>query len=55
MATTTYPFPKRNLLVLQIITAVLGGLTLFLTVVIMWTIGFQLMYAGRIFPGVSGS
>jgi vancomycin resistance protein YoaR len=53
MATASYPYPKRNLLLSQILIAFLGGLTLFLGAVILWTIGFQLMYAGRIFPGVS--
>jgi vancomycin resistance protein YoaR len=38
---------------LQIMAAFLGGLTLFLGAVLLWTIGYQLMYAGRIFPGVS--
>ena len=53
MATTSYTYPSRNPLLLQILAALLGGLTLFLGAVILWTIGFQLMYAGRIFPGVS--
>ena len=53
MATASYPYPKRNLLLSQILIALLSGLTLFLGAVILWTIGFQLMYAGRIFPGVS--
>ena len=53
MATTSYPYLKRNPLVLQLVAALMGGLTLFLVAVILWTVGFQLMYAGRIFPGVS--
>ena len=53
MATASYPYPKRNLLLSQILIALLSGLTLFLGAVILWTIAFQLMYAGRIFPGVS--
>jgi len=53
MATVSYPYPRRNPLLPQIMAALLGGLTLFLGAVILWTVGFQLMYAGRIFPGVS--
>ncbi|MBN1453804.1 MAG: VanW family protein [Anaerolineales bacterium] len=53
MATVSYPYSQRNSIVLQIMTAFIGGLTLFLGVVLLWTIGFQLLYAGRIFPGVS--
>jgi vancomycin resistance protein YoaR len=37
----------------QIIAVLTGGFALFLGVVIFWTIGYQLAYAGRIFPGVS--
>lgn len=37
----------------QIIAALVGGFSLFLTVTITWTLGYQLLYAGRIFPGVS--
>jgi vancomycin resistance protein YoaR len=29
------------------------GITLFLAVILTWTLGYQLVYAGRIFPGVS--
>lgn len=53
MATTHYPYSRRNPLLPQIVAALAGGLTLFLAAVILWTVGFQLMYAGRIFPGVS--
>jgi len=37
----------------SIIAALLSGLALFLGAVIFWTVGYQLAYAGRIFPGVS--
>lgn len=37
----------------QIIAAFAGGLSIFLAVTVAWTLGYQLMYAGRIFPGVS--
>ena len=53
MATASYPYPRRNPLLPQILTAFVGGLTLFLAVIFLWTVGFQLIYAGRIFPGVS--
>jgi vancomycin resistance protein YoaR len=53
MTTLSYPYSKRDLIILQIMAALIGGLTLFLAAVIVWTLGFQLLYAGRIFPGVS--
>ena len=37
----------------QILAAFTGGLLLFFAVTITWTLGYQLLYAGRIFPGVS--
>ncbi|HMS00741.1 MAG TPA: VanW family protein [Anaerolineales bacterium] len=37
----------------QILAALLSGVTLFLGILIASTLGYQLMYAGRIFPGVS--
>jgi vancomycin resistance protein YoaR len=37
----------------QILAALTGGFALFLGIVLFWTIGYQLAYAGRIFPGVS--
>jgi len=40
-------FPKQVLAVLG------GGFTLFMGIVLVWTLSYQLMYAGRIFPGVS--
>jgi hypothetical protein len=53
MASIPYPYPRRNPLWPQFLAAFLSGLALFLGAVLVWTIGFQLMYAGRIFPGVS--
>jgi len=49
--TTTF-IPRRNL-PKQILVALVGGFLLFFAVVITWTLGYQLLYAGRIFPGVS--
>ncbi len=53
MATASYPYPRRTPLLPQIVAALVSGLTLFLAAVLVWTVGFQLLYAGRIFPGVS--
>ncbi len=36
-----------------VLAALIGGLALFLAITFLWTIGYQLVYAGRIFPGVS--
>ena len=53
MATASYPYQRRNPLLPQVVAALVSGLSLFLVVVLIWTVGFQLLYAGRIFPGVS--
>ncbi len=37
----------------QILAALVGGFALFIFIVIAWTLSYQLIYAGRIFPGVS--
>ncbi len=50
MTTTLNPsrnFPK------QILAALIGGLLFFFAIIITWTLGYQLLFAGRIFPGVS--
>src|SRR5512143_4136324 len=53
MATTiSYPY-KRIPVLPQIITALISGTLLFLALTLTWTLGYQLFYAGRIFPGVS--
>jgi vancomycin resistance protein YoaR len=52
MATVSYPY-KRVPVFPQIVAALISGLTLFFAVIITWTLGYQLVYAGRIFPGVS--
>ncbi|MBL8049832.1 MAG: VanW family protein [Anaerolineales bacterium] len=39
--------PKLSLAVLA------GGIAIFFSIVIVWVLGYQLIYAGRIFPGVS--
>lgn len=53
MATTMVRIPQKPSILPQFIAALAGGMALFLGVVIVWTLGFQLLYAGRIFPGVS--
>src|SRR5512147_1921617 len=52
MATVSYPY-KRVPVFPQVVAALVSGLTLFLAIIIVWTLGYQLIYAGRIFPGVS--
>src|SRR5512146_3403483 len=52
MATISYPY-KRLPVFPQVVAALVSGMTLFLAIIITWTLGYQLVYAGRIFPGVS--
>ena len=52
MATVSYPY-KRIPVFPQVIAALVSGVVLFLAVLVAFTLGYQLMYAGRIFPGVS--
>ena len=52
MATVSYPY-KRIPVIPQIVAALVSGVALFFGLVIAWTVGYQLLYAGRIFPGVS--
>lgn len=53
MAPLFYPMPRRLPLLAQILAALTSGLVLFLVAVLIWVLGYQLVYAGRIFPGVS--
>lgn len=51
---TTLSFPsKRAPLLAQMAAAAATGLVLFIGAVLTWVIGYQLLYAGRIFPGIS--
>ena len=52
MTTISYPYQKVPVIP-QVIAALFSGFVLFLALIIAWTLGFQLIYAGRIFPGVS--
>lgn len=53
MATITYHTRRKPSILPQILAAIVSGLVLFFGAVLVWTLGFQLLYAGRIFPGVS--
>src|SRR5258706_5686252 len=52
MATVSYPYQKAPIFP-QIVAALLSGFVLFMIIIVAWTLGYQLIYAGRIFPGVS--
>lgn len=52
MATVSYPY-QRTPVFPQVVAALVSGVVLFLALLLTWTIGYQLFYAGRIFPGVS--
>jgi len=45
--------PVLRSVLTQISVAVFAGVVLFFGWVIVWTLGYQLLYAGRVFPGVS--
>ncbi len=53
MSALSYPAVQRTPLLAQLLTALAGGIILFLGAIFLWTLGYQLIYAGRIFPGVS--
>jgi vancomycin resistance protein YoaR len=52
MATVSYPY-RRTPILPQVVAAFVSGVILFFVLIIGWTLGYQLLYAGRIFPGVS--
>lgn len=47
------PSTKYIEIAAQILAALFGGFLLFLAAIIVWSLGYQLVYAGRIFPGVA--
>ncbi len=49
----TTTLTSRNNLAKQILAALVCGFILFIGIIVFWTIGYQLIYAGRIFPGIS--
>ncbi|HXF86432.1 MAG TPA: VanW family protein [Anaerolineales bacterium] len=52
MTTLSQPYP-RALWLPQVIAALISGIVLFLMTILAWMLGYQLLYAGRIFPGVN--
>jgi len=52
MATVSHPY-QRTPVFPQVVAAFVSGVILFLVLIFAWTLGYQLLYAGRIFPGVS--
>jgi vancomycin resistance protein YoaR len=52
MATISYPY-RRTPVFPQVVAALVSGVVLFLALIMIWTLGYQLIYAGRIFPGVT--
>ena len=52
MTTVSQPYQRIPVLP-QIVAALISGVTLFFGIIIAWTLAYQLIYAGRIFPGVS--
>jgi vancomycin resistance protein YoaR len=52
MATISYPY-RRTPLFPQIVAALVSGVILFFVLILTWVLGYQLLYAGRIFPGVT--
>src|SRR5512140_2875082 len=53
MRTLSLPLSQRAPLLAQVLAAVVGGLLLFFGLVVFWVLGYQLVYAGRVFPGVT--
>ena len=49
----TRPRPQRPSALLQILAALIGGLVLFLVAVEAISSGYQLLFSGRVFPGIS--
>ncbi|MDX1379299.1 MAG: peptidoglycan binding domain-containing protein, partial [Anaerolineales bacterium] len=52
MTTISQPY-QRVPVIPQVVAALISGITLFFGILIAWTLAYQLLYAGRIFPGVS--
>lgn len=53
MTTLSTRAARRPPLFMGAAAAALGGMLVFLVLVLVWTVGFQVLFAGRIFPGVS--
>ena len=53
MTTISQTTSVKTGLITQALSALLGGILIFLGLVLLWMLGHQLVYAGRVFPGVS--
>ena len=53
MTIQSYLIPRRTSILAPILAALAGGMVIFVGTLILWVLGYQLIYAGRIFPGVS--
>ena len=53
MAVYSRPYPRSFPRFAQIIAAFALGFGAFIAFILVWTLGYQLLYAGRIFPGVT--
>jgi len=53
MSAFSYPASQRTPIIAQLLKVVVGGIVLYCAAIVVWMLGYQLVYAGRIFPGVS--
>ena len=53
MSAYSQSVPRLLPRLIQILTALFFGFGIFLAFIVLWTLAYQLMFAGRIFPGVS--
>jgi len=53
MSFVSVPRPQRSTASYQILAALIGGLLLFMLVIGLITGGYQLLFAGRVFPGIT--
>ena len=53
MTTISHPMSGRAFIIAEALSALLGGLSIFLGLVLVWVLAHQLVYAGYVFPGVS--
>ena len=53
MSFVTVPRPQRSPVPIQILAALIGGLLLFLLAIGLITGSYQLLYTGRVFPGIT--
>ena len=53
MSFVSVPRPQRSPVPLKILVALIGGLFLFILAIGLITVGYQMLYAGRVFPGIT--